>query len=70
MILVQNFYLQMEGLGKNVITFGDDMSSSVHIDDKVKVILILGKVPTQGLDDTTLTVEAIYPINLTLKDLY
>ena len=60
----------MEGLGKNVITFGDDMSSSVHIDDKVKVILILGKVPTQGLDDTTLTVEAIYPINLTLKDLY
>ena len=70
MILVQNFYLQMEGLGKNVITFGDDMSSSVHIDDKVKVILILGKVPTQELDDTTLTVEAIYPINLTLKDLY
>ena len=60
----------MEGLGKNVITFGDDMSSSVHIDDKVKVILILGKVPTQELDDTTLTVEAIYPINLTLKDLY
>ena len=70
LILVQNFYLQMEGLGKNVITFGDDMSSSVHIDDKVKVILILGKVPTQELDDTTLTVEAIYPINLTLKDLY
>ena len=70
LILVQNFYLQMEGLGKNVITFGDDMSSSVHIDDKVKVILILGEVPTQGLDDTTLTVEAIYPINLTLKDLY
>ena len=60
----------MEGLGKNAITFGDDMSSSVHIDDKVKVILILGEVPTQGLDDTTLTVEAIYPINLTLKDLY
>ena len=60
----------MEGLGKYVITFGDDMSSSVHIDDKVKVILILGEVPTQGLDDTTLTAEAIYPINLTLKDLY
>ena len=60
----------MEGLGKNVITFGDDMSSSVHIDDKVKVILILREAPTQGLDDTTLTVEAIYPINLTLKDLY
>ena len=70
MILVQNFYLQMEGLGKNVIIFGDDMSSSVHIDDKGKVILILGEVPTQGLNDKTLTVEAIYPINLMLKDLY
>ena len=60
----------MEGLEKNVIIFGDDMSSSVHIDDKGKVILILGEVPTQGLNDKTLTVEAIYPINLMLKDLY
>ena len=29
--------------GKNVITFGADMSSSVHIDDKKKDILILDK---------------------------
>ena len=28
-------------------------------------ILILGEVPTQGLDDTTLTAEAKYPINFT-----
>ena len=37
------------------------MSSSVHVDDKVKDILILGKGPTQGLDETTLTAEARYP---------
>ena len=39
------------------------MSSSVHIENKGKDILIIGKVPTQGLDDTTLTVEAKYLIN-------
>ena len=42
-----------------------DMSSYVHIDNKGKDILILGEGPTQGLDYTTLTVEAIYPINFT-----
>ena len=31
------------------------MSSSVHIDNKGKDILILGEGPTQGLHDTTLT---------------
>ena len=39
------------------------MSSSVHPDNKKKDILILGKGPTQGLDDTTLTAEAEYSIN-------
>ena len=39
------------------------MSSSVHIDNKNKDILILGERPTQRLDDTTLTAEAKYPIN-------
>ena len=41
------------------------MSSSVHIDNKNKDILILDEGSTQGLDDTTLTVEAKYPINFT-----
>ena len=50
--------------GKNII-FGADMSSSVHVDNKGKYILILGKGPTQGLVDTTLTSEAKYPINFT-----
>ena len=51
-------------MGKNVI-FGADISSSVHIDDKNKYTLILGEAPTQELDDTTLTVEAKYPISFT-----
>ena len=42
-------------VGRNVIIFGVDMSSSSHI-DKLKDILILGKGPTQGLE-RTLTAE-------------
>ena len=52
-------------MGKNVIIFGADMSLSLHIDNKNKDILILVEGPTQGLDDTTLTAQAIYPINFT-----
>ena len=48
---------------KNVTIFGADMSSSAHVDNKTKDILILGEGPTQRLDDTTLTAEAKYPIN-------
>ena len=33
------------------------MSSSVHVDNKGKDILILGKNPTQGLPDYSLTAE-------------
>ena len=51
--------------GKNVIVFGADMRSSVHVDDKRKDILILVEEPIQGLNDTTLTAEAKYPINFT-----
>ena len=35
-------------MGKNVIIFGADMSSSVHVDNKGKDILILDEGPTQG----------------------
>ena len=55
-------------LWKNVIIFGADMSSSVHVDNKGKDILILGQGSTQGLDDTTLIAEAKYPINFTQSD--
>ena len=37
----------------------------MHIDNKGKYILILGKGPTQGLDSTTFTAKALYPINFT-----
>ena len=40
------------------------MSSSMHIDNKGDM-LILGKGPTQGLDDTTLTAETQYLFNFT-----
>ena len=39
------------------------MNSSMHIDNKRKDILILVDEPTQRLDNTTLTAEAIYSIN-------
>ena len=34
--------------------FGANKSSSVHIDNRNKDILIFGERPTQGLDDTTI----------------
>ena len=52
-------------MGRNVIIFGADKSSSVHVDNKGKYILILGEGPTQALDNTTLKAEAKYPINFT-----
>ena len=51
-------------IGRNIITFGVDMSSSSHIDNKKKDILILGKGPTQGLEHS-LTAEKLYSINFT-----
>ena len=41
------------------------MSSSAHIDNKKKDILVLGKGPTQGLEHT-LTAEKMYSINFTV----
>ena len=52
-------------MGKNVIIFGAVVSSSVHVDDKGKDILIFGEGQTQGLDDIKLTAQAQYPINFT-----
>ena len=59
------FSLPDGSMGKNIILFGADMSSSVHIYNKGKDVLILGEAPTQELDHTTLTAEAIYPIDFT-----
>ena len=48
------------------------MSSSVHVDNKKKDILVLGVGSTQGLDNTTITPEAKYPVIFTdsENDLY
>ena len=54
------FLFTDESYGKNVIIFGVDISSSVHVDNKGKDILILGEGPTQRL-----VTEAKYPINFT-----
>ena len=51
--------------GENVRIFGVDMSSSAHVDNKKKDILILGKGPAQGLEHT-LTAEKMYSINFTV----
>ena len=50
---------------KMSLFFGADMSSSLHVDNKAKDILILGEGPTQGLDDTTLTAEVKHSIKFT-----
>ena len=60
--MCSEFSLLDGSMGKNVIMFGVDISSSAHIDNKKKDILILGSGPIQGLDDTTLTTEAQYSI--------
>ena len=41
------------------------MSSSIHIDNKKKDILVLGRGPAQGLE-SSLTAEKMYSINLTV----
>ena len=41
------------------------MSNSIHIDNKGKDILVLGRGPTQGVE-STLTAEKMYSINFTV----
>ena len=53
------------GTRKNVIIFGVDMSSSTKTDNKGKYILILGKSPTQGLGERSLSAKKVYSIDFT-----
>ena len=53
------------GFCQNVRILGVDMSSSVHVDNKKKDILIIGKGPTQGLEHA-LTAEKMHSINFTV----
>ena len=52
-----NFHGQMVA-GLKIVTFGADMGSCVDADNKNKDILVLGKGPKGGLDDTLITAEA------------
>ena len=54
------------GFGQNMLIFGADMSSSVHVDNKKKDILVLGKGPPQGREHT-LTAEKMYLVNFTVN---
>ena len=63
-------YLSSDGSGfgkicNNVIISGTDMCSYVYIDNNKKDILILGKSQADCFDDTMLTAEKKYFINLT-----
>ena len=60
-----SFSFPVGGFGQNVLIFGTNMSSSSHIDNKKKDILVLGKGPTQGLEHT-LTAEKMYQNNFTV----
>ena len=53
------------GFGQDLTIFGVDTSSSVHVDNKKKDILILRKDRTQGLEHT-LTAEKMYLINFSV----
>ena len=55
-------HFQVGGFGQNVLSFGADMSSSVHFDNRKKEILVLGKGPVQGLENTA-TSGKMYSIN-------
>ena len=60
-----SFSFPSGGVGQNVLIFGADMSFSIHIDNKKKDILVLGRGPAQGLE-STLTTEKMYSINFTV----
>ena len=60
-----SFSFPSGGFGENVLIFGVDISSSIHVDNKKKDILVLGRRPTQGLE-STLTAEKMYSINFTV----
>ena len=57
-----SFSFPSSEFGQNVLIFGVDMSSSSHIDNKKKDILVLGRGPTQGLEITP-TAEKMYSVN-------
>ena len=60
-----SFSFPSGGFGQNVLIFCADISTSIHVDNKKKDILVVGRGPTQGLE-STLTAERMYSINFTV----
>ena len=60
----KGFYWIGDEVGRHVILFGVDTSSSLHIANKNKDILILGKGSTKRLEHT-LAAEKLYSIHFT-----
>ena len=56
------------GNGTNVIIFGADLSSSVHANNKVNNVLVLGKALVQGINGTTIYAEKMYSTKFTVKN--
>ena len=56
------------GLGKNFIIFGADLSSSSHANNQKNNILVLGKDFVQGINGTTTYAEKLHKINFTEKN--
>ena len=56
------------GNGTNVIIFGANLSSSVHANNKVNNVLVLGKTLVQGINGTTIYAEKMYSTNFTVNN--
>ena len=59
------FLFPNSSFGQNVIIFGADMSNSVHANNKLNNILLLGKDFIQGINGTTIYAGKTYSINFT-----
>ena len=62
---VHNFHCQLVNGVKHLAIFGVSNSFLMHIDKRKKDFLIRGEVPSDELDDTTITVGAKYYVNIT-----
>ena len=66
-LIEKDFFSLGNYIGRNVIISGVDMSSSSHIVNKKKYVLIFGKGPTRGLEHT-LAAEKLYSITFIKKN--
>ena len=64
----ESFLHPSGGDGRNVIIFGADLSSSVHANNKVNNVLVLGKSFIQGMNGTTIHAERMYSTNFTVDN--